>query len=58
MMGEGTVKDVYYEMTEVAGITYPFKTEKFLDGQKFGVMTYTELVINPEIPQGAFEKPE
>ncbi|MEA2030527.1 MAG: pitrilysin family protein [candidate division Zixibacteria bacterium] len=55
---DGSVENVYSNLTVVNGVKVPMKSVRNVNGQK--VMTYdlSEYIINGEIPDGTFSKPE
>ena len=58
MMGEGTIEVIYGKLTDVSGLKLPLQATHNFRGQKIGEIEYSELLINPDIPDSAFEKPE
>ncbi|MBU8933066.1 MAG: insulinase family protein [candidate division Zixibacteria bacterium] len=55
---DGSVEEIYSNLTVVEGIKVPFKSVRNVNGQKamtFDISTYT---INGDIPADAFSKPE
>ena len=58
MMGQGTIEEIYENMTDVNGIKIPMTVRRTLDGQPLARLVVQEVKVNPDIPEGAFEKPE
>ncbi len=58
MLGEGNVEEIYADLTEMNGVLLPMARTNTLNGQPLGAASYTEYVINGEIPEGTFAKPE
>jgi hypothetical protein len=56
-VGEGIITETFIEWTEVKGILLPEKITRSMNGQVFSTSVYTEILVNPEIAAGTFEKP-
>jgi len=56
--GEGNIQEVYSEWSTVNGVKVPLKTTLSMNGQETGVRLYSEYLINPDIAEGTFNKPE
>ncbi|MBU0983428.1 MAG: insulinase family protein, partial [candidate division Zixibacteria bacterium] len=57
-MGEGSILEMYRTWNEVNGVKMPATLDRSVNGEKFSAQALTEIVINPEIPAGSFDKPE
>ena len=56
-MGEGIITESFIEWTEVNGLRLPTKVTRSVNGRVFSTSVYTEILVDPEIPPGTFEKP-
>ena len=56
-MGEGNILNVFSDFKEVSGIIMSMTSVRNLDGQKIGELSFSEYVVNKEVPAGIFEKP-
>jgi predicted Zn-dependent peptidase len=50
--------EVYSDYREVAGVKLPFAVEITRQGQRVGSVRVSEIVINPNVPDSAFAKPQ
>ena len=57
-LGEGNIQEVFSEWSVVQGVKVPLKTTMSMNGQETGVRLYSEYLINPDIAEGTFAKPE
>ncbi|MBI5265607.1 MAG: insulinase family protein [candidate division Zixibacteria bacterium] len=58
MAGEGKIEEVFETFSDVSGVKLPSGSTRFVAGQKFIRISLTELLVNPSIAPGAFEKPQ
>jgi hypothetical protein len=56
--GEGKIEEVYETFLDASGVKLPTVATRFLGGQKFGKLTLTEVLVNPPVPAGTFDKPQ
>jgi len=57
MMGPGNLTQLISDYREVSGIKVPFSVSIESDGNKIADVTIKDFKINPEIPEGVFDKP-
>ena len=57
-VGEGMVQQIFTEYREIDGMRVPTASIRNLNDQKIGEVKFTEFLINAEIPESAFAKPE
>ena len=55
--GEGLIQQVVEAYSEAGGLKIPQKFVQNLAGQKFATINWSEILVNPEVPAGAFDKP-
>jgi zinc protease len=58
MAGEGKIEEVFETFSDVSGVKLPSGSTRFVAGQKFAKISLTEVLVNPPIPAGSFDKPE
>ena len=56
--GPGITDEIFSNEKEINGVMVPMETRRLMNGQEFGIETVTEFVINPELTDGSFGKPE
>lgn len=56
--GEGNIQEVFSDYSEVHGVKIPMTTTVSMNGQETSVRTFTEYLINPDVADGSFDKPE
>jgi hypothetical protein len=56
-LGEGTIEEIYENLSDIEGVRLPMISNRNLNGQPIAKFEITEFKINPEIPAGAFDKP-
>jgi predicted Zn-dependent peptidase len=56
--GEGKIEEVYETFSDASGVKLPTAATRFMGGQKFGKLTLTEVLVNPPVPAGTFDKPQ
>ncbi len=57
--GENTKMEFYYEdYKKINGILFPYKSVNFQNGQMVEEVTYEEIELNIEMPEGIFDIPE
>jgi len=57
MMGPGNLTQIISDYREISGIKVPFSVIIEADGKKSAEIKTKDLKINPEIPEGTFDKP-
>ena len=58
MAGEGKIEEVIESFADASGAKLPSGSTRFVAGQKFAKIALTEVVVNPQVPAGTFDKPE
>jgi hypothetical protein len=58
IMGEGNIEDVYSDFQETGGVLIPMSSDRTLNGQPLGKVSFSSYVLNPEVAPGTFDKPE
>lgn len=58
LTGEGLVQQTFEAFGTYGGLKLPQKIVQSMAGQKFATVGWTEIVVNPEVPAGAFDKPQ
>ncbi|MCP4584194.1 MAG: insulinase family protein [candidate division Zixibacteria bacterium] len=56
-LGEGTIEETFDNFSEIEGVRLPMIVNQSLNGQHILKTEVTEFIINPEIPDNAFDKP-
>ncbi len=57
-IGEGSIKDIFDNYSDVGKVKIPFSVTRMLEGRKVMQMEIDNFIINGDIPKGAFDKPE
>jgi len=56
-LGEGSIESTLGNLSEIDGVRLPMTINQSLNGQDIMKIEMTDYKINPEIPEGAFDKP-
>ena len=58
MLGPGNLTEIYSDYRDISGVKIPFVVRIESDGQKVAEASLTDYQINPNIPDGSFDKPK
>jgi zinc protease len=56
--GPGIIEEVYSNEAEIEGIRIPLEIKRIMSSREFGKSVLTEVLINPNFPDGTFDRPE
>ncbi|MDD3731095.1 MAG: pitrilysin family protein [candidate division Zixibacteria bacterium] len=56
-MGEGIINNIYADFKKIGNVTLPTNINVYLEKQKVVEQSFTEYVVNIDIPASTFEKP-
>jgi predicted Zn-dependent peptidase len=56
--GEGKIEEVFEAFSDAGGVKLPSASTQSVNGQKFSQLKLSEILVNPDVAPGSFDKPE
>ena len=56
--GEGKIEEVFEAFSDAGGIKLPSTSIRKVNGQKFAQLNLGQILVNPEVASGSFDKPK